>query len=167
MRKIMNLSLIQPEGMGAILLLPVPLKTLIFLFSLKISVGGNSGIKYFLLPNTSLGCEYQVIDDNKHPDAKLGINGNRKTGALYDVMPPDLNKHYKPAGEWNTARIVVKDNHAEHWLNGIKILDYERGSEAFKQALQKANSIQQKDLQNQLLRLYCYRHTATKFRTEI
>lgn len=104
----------------------------------KISEGGNSGIKYFLLPNTSLGCEYQVIDDSRHPDAKLGINGNRKTGALYDIMPADPNKPYKPAGQWNTARIVVKGNHAEHWLNGKKILEYERGSEAFKQAIAKS-----------------------------
>ena len=104
----------------------------------KISEGGNSGIKYFLLPNTSLGCEYQVIDDTRHADAKLGINGNRKTGALYDIMPADPGKPYKPAGDWSTARIVVKGNHAEHWLNGVKILEYERGSEAFKQAIAKS-----------------------------
>lgn len=104
----------------------------------KISEGGNSGIKYFLLPNTSLGCEFQVIDDSRHPDAKLGINGNRKTGAFYDVMPPDSNKLYKPAGTWNTARIVVKGNSVQHWLNGTKILTYERGSEAFKQAIAKS-----------------------------
>ena len=104
----------------------------------KISEGGNSGIKYFLLPNTSLGCEFQIIDDNKHPDAKLGVNGNRKTGALYDILPADPNKPYKPAGEWNTARIVVKGNHAEHWLNGVKIVAYERDSEAFKEAIAKS-----------------------------
>jgi hypothetical protein len=104
----------------------------------KVSEGGNSGIKYFLLPNTSLGCEFQIIDDSKHPDAKLGINGNRKTAAFYDVMPADSNKLYKPAGEWNIARIVVKGNHVEHWLNGIRVLEYERGSEAFKQAIAKS-----------------------------
>ena len=101
----------------------------------KVSEGGNSGIKYFLIPNTSLGCEYQIIDDSRHPDAKLGVNGNRKTGALYDLFPPALNKPYKPAGEWNTARIIVRGNHVEHWLNGTKILQYERGSEAFKKAI--------------------------------
>lgn len=104
----------------------------------KISEGGNSGIKYFLLPNTSLGCEFQIIDDDKHPDAKLGINGNRKTGALYDILPADANKLYKPAGEWNTARIVVKGNHVAHWLNGLKIVDYQRDSEAFKAAILKS-----------------------------
>lgn len=101
----------------------------------KVSEGGNSGIKYLLLPNTSLGCEFQLIDDSKHPDAKLGVNGNRKTGALYDIFPAAENKPYKPAGQWNTARIVVKGNHVEHWLNGKKILQYERGSEQFKQAI--------------------------------
>ncbi|MDQ6763812.1 MAG: DUF1080 domain-containing protein [Bacteroidota bacterium] len=104
----------------------------------KISEGGNSGIKYFLLPNTSLGCEYQIIDDSLHPDAKLGINGNRKTGSLYDIMPADSGKPYKPAGEWNIARIVVRGNHAEHWLNGVKILEYERGSPEFKKAISKS-----------------------------
>lgn len=104
----------------------------------KISEGGNSGIKYFLLPNTSLGCEFQIIDDDKHPDAKLGMNGNRTTGALYDILPANANKPYKPAGEWNTARIVVKGNHVAHWLNGLKIVEYERDSEAFKAAILKS-----------------------------
>lgn len=101
----------------------------------KISEGGNSGIKYFLLPNTSLGCEYQVIDDDKHPDAKLGVNGNRTTASLYDLIPAPASKPYKGARVWNTARIVAKGNHVEHWLNGAKVLEYERGSEAFKQAI--------------------------------
>lgn len=101
----------------------------------KVSDAGNSGIKYRLLPNTSLGCEFQLIDDSKHPDAKLGVNGNRKTGALYDIFPPAQNKPYKPAGEWNTARIVVKGDNVEHWLNGVKILQYTRGSEPYKQAI--------------------------------
>lgn len=101
----------------------------------KISEGGNSGIKYFLLPNTSLGCEYQIIDDNKHPDAKLGANGNRTTASLYDLIPAPAGKPYKGAGVWNTARIVSKGQHVEHWLNGTKIFEYERGSEAFKKAI--------------------------------
>ena len=101
----------------------------------KVSEGGNSGIKYFIFPNSSLGCEYQIIDDEKHADASLGKNGNRKTGSLYDVIPADPAKKYKPAGEWNTARIVAVGNHVEHWLNDAKVLEYERGSEQFKQAI--------------------------------
>jgi len=104
----------------------------------KISEGGNSGIKYFLLPNTSLGCEYQIIDDLKHPDAALGINGNRKVASLYDLIPANPGKRIKPAGEWNEARIVSKGNHVEHWLNGAKTLEYERGSEPFKAAIAKS-----------------------------
>jgi len=104
----------------------------------KVSEGGNSGIKYFLLPNTNLGCEYQIIDDSRHPDAKLGVKGNRVTGALYDLFHPDPEKPYKGAGEWNTARIVSKDNHVEHWLNGTKILEYERGSSQFKKAISES-----------------------------
>lgn len=123
------------KGHGTDIVTTRSFKDFDFSIEFKISDAGNSGIKYFLLPNTSLGCEYQIIDDSKHPDAKLGINGNRKTGALYDIMPPNPNKPYKGAEQWNTARIVVKGNNVQHWLNGVKILEYERGSEAFKQAI--------------------------------
>jgi len=98
----------------------------------KIVKGSNSGIKYFILPNTSLGCEYQILDDVNHPDAKLGINGNRLQGGLYDLIAPSPKKKDKPIGEWNNARIISKGSHVEHWLNGKKVVSYERGSEAFK-----------------------------------
>ncbi len=98
----------------------------------KISEGGNSGIKYFVLPNSSLGCEFQIIDDAKHPDAKLGKEGNRRQGGLYDLIAPAPAKKAKPAGEWNVARIVSRGSHVEHWLNGVKIVEYERGSPEFK-----------------------------------
>jgi hypothetical protein len=101
----------------------------------KISEGGNSGIKYFLLPNTNLGCEFQIIDDSKHPDAKLGRDGDRTTGSLYDIMPAPASKPIKPAGEWNNARIIVRGDKVEHWLNGVKILSYDRSSEEFKKAI--------------------------------
>lgn len=123
------------KGHGSDIITNRSFKDFDFSVDFKISEGGNSGLKFFLLPNTNLGCEFQIIDDSKHPDAKLGINGNRQTGALYDVFPPDANKPYKGAGEWNTARIVSKGNHVEHWLNETKILEYERGSDKFKQAI--------------------------------
>ena len=126
------------KGHGNDIITTLSFKNFDLTVQFKISEGGNSGIKYFLLPNTSLGCEYQVIDDSRHADAKLGINGNRKTGALYDIMPADSGKPYKPAGEWNTARIVVKGDLVQHWLNGVKILEYERGSEAFKEGMAKS-----------------------------
>jgi hypothetical protein len=98
----------------------------------KMVKGTNSGVKYFLIKNTSLGCEYQLIDDENHPDAKLGKNGDRSLGGVYDIMPPSVDKKSNPLGEWNNMQIVVKGNHVEHWLNGKKILEYERGSEQFK-----------------------------------
>lgn len=132
------LSFDPSKGHGSDIITTQTFKNFDLTVDFKVSEAGNSGIKYFLIPNTSLGCEFQIIDDNKHPDAKEGINGNRKTGALYDIFPAAENKPSKPAGEWNTARIVVKGNHVEHWLNGVKILQYERGSEAFKKAIAKS-----------------------------
>jgi hypothetical protein len=106
-----------------------------FEFSLdfKLEKGTNSGVKCFLIKNTSLGCEYQLIDDANHPDAKLGREGNRSLAALYDIMPPTGDKKVKPLGEWNNMRIVSRGKHVEHWLNGKKVLEYERGSEKFKE----------------------------------
>ncbi len=98
----------------------------------KLEKGTNSGIKYFLFKNTSLGCEYQIIDDANHPDAKLGKNSNRTLAALYDLIPPSANKKNKPLGEWNQVRIIAKGKHVEHWLNGRKMVEFERGSETFK-----------------------------------
>jgi len=116
----------------------------------KITEGCNSGVKIFVQPNLSpidkvtgkptgvgsaIGLEYQLLDDARHPDAKLGRNGDRKLGALYDLIPCDTNKPVNPVGEWNRLRIVSKGNHVEHWLNGRKILEYERGSDAFRAAV--------------------------------
>ena len=98
----------------------------------KIAEGANSGIKYFILPGTSLGCEFQILDDEKHPDAKMGKDGNRLQGGLYDLIRPITTKKDKPVGEWNNMRIISKGSHVEHWLNGKKIVVYERGSDAFK-----------------------------------
>ena len=110
----------------------------------KISKGGNSGLKYLVsesLPakgRSAISFEMQVLDDDNHPDAKLGINGDRKASALYDIMPPNEKKKLKPVGEFNQIRLVVKGNHIEHWLNGEKVLEYERGSEALKALIAKS-----------------------------
>jgi hypothetical protein len=79
---------------------------------------------------------YQVIDDARHEDAKLGAN--RTTAALYDAMAPPANKPLKPAGEINSGRIVVNGMHAEHWLNGVKVIDYELESPALRAAKAKS-----------------------------
>lgn len=102
----------------------------------KLTEGANSGIKYFVTeqqprtPGSAKGLEYQILDDAKHPDAKLGINGNRTLASLYDLIPA-TGKKTRPVGEWNQARITVRGKHVEHWLNGVNVLDYERGGKRF------------------------------------
>ena len=101
--------------------------------------GANSGIKYFVnfYGDTPLGLEYQILDDEKHPDGAQGVGGNRTLASLYDLIPPEGKQIY-PAGEWNTARILAKDGHVEHWLNGKKVLEYPRGSQIFRALVQKS-----------------------------
>ena len=103
----------------------------------KLSEGANSGIKYFVNTylnkgkGSSIGLEFQVLDDAKHPDAKLGNHvGSRTVASLYDLIKAE-GKVVNPIGAWNHARIVSDNNHIEHWLNGIKVLEYERKSDAY------------------------------------
>lgn len=100
----------------------------------KITNGANSGIKYFVDPDmnkgagSAIGCEFQILDDERHPDAKLGVKGNRKLGSLYDLIPAPEQKPFH-IGVWNTALIIVRDKHVEHWLNGVKLLEYNRNDQ--------------------------------------
>jgi hypothetical protein len=100
----------------------------------KITQGANSGIKYFVDPGlnkgegSAIGCEFQILDDEKHPDAKLGVKGNRTVGSLYDLIPAIQSKQFN-INEFNSATIIVSDNHVEHWLNGIKVVEYERNNQ--------------------------------------
>ena len=111
----------------------------------KITEGANSGIKYFIQsepgkPNT-VGFEFQVLDDAKHPDAKLGTDGNRTLASLYDLVKADSRvfdpaqpvKRVNGVGQWNRARIEVDGKKVTHYLNGVKVLEIVRGSEAFKE----------------------------------
>lgn len=103
----------------------------------RISPGGNSGIKYLVDEDmvksgySGLGFEMQVLDDERHPDAKMGVAGNRTASALYDLIAPQ-NKALHAVGEWNQVRLIVNGNHVEHWLNGGKVLEYELGSPQLK-----------------------------------
>lgn len=116
----------------------------------KTTYGCNSGIKIFVQPNISpvnpktgektavgsaIGMEYQILDDEHHPDAKLGHDGDRRLGALYDLIPVKYTKHVNPMGEWNHAFIRSQGQHVEFWLNGFKMLEFERGSPEFRAAV--------------------------------
>jgi len=91
----------------------------------------NSGIKYFTIPNTELGLEYQIF-------AHIGeIKGLHATGDLYDILPA-TGAVLKPFDEWNSGRIISHGNLCEHWLNDVKILEYERGADVFKAAIQNS-----------------------------
>lgn len=97
-------------------------------FDWKVAEGGNSGVKYKLVSHqrTLWGLEYQLLDDERHSNAK---NPLTSAGAIYQLYAPITDKPLNPAEEWNSSRIVVRGSHVEHWLNGTKILDAEIGSE--------------------------------------
>lgn len=104
----------------------------------KLTKGANSGIKYYVDTQlnkgagSAIGLEYQLLDDANHPDALLGSQpGSRTLGSLYDLMAADTLKPAYPVGQWNTAHIIAKDQQLTHFLNGYKILSYDRSSPEF------------------------------------
>lgn len=104
----------------------------------KLTEGANSGIKYFFTPYDQggwLGMEYQLIDNDRHPDAKLGRDGNRQLSALYDMLAVEKKVPVK-VGEWNEARVVSKGSEVSHYLNGQEVLRYDRKRAAFEKARQ-------------------------------
>ncbi len=114
-------------------------------FDFKLTEGANSGVKYFVTEaennkGSAIGLEYQVLDDEKHPDAKMGINGNRTLASLYDLIASDKNTAArKKIGEWNQGIIrVFPNNRVEHWLNGYKVVEYKRGSQAYRELVAKS-----------------------------
>lgn len=110
-----------------------------FAFDFRLTEGANSGVKYFVTlsegnEGSAIGLEYQVLDDEKHPDAKMGRDGNRTLASLYDLIKADKQPRFiHPIGEWNQGRIVITpDNKVTHYLNGVKVVEYERGSQEFR-----------------------------------
>jgi hypothetical protein len=98
----------------------------------KISEGGNSGIFYLAQelkdePIWKSAPEMQVLDNAKHPDARLGKDGNRQAGSLYDLIPA-VPQNSKPAGEWNSVEILVYQGTVVHFMNGEKVLEYHLGT---------------------------------------
>lgn len=109
-------------------------------FYFRLTPGANSGVKYFVTlqektQGSAIGLEYQILDDSLHPDAKLGISGNRTMASLYDLIKAEKQSRFvHPPGEWNFGRVVVHpDNRVEHFLNGVKVLEYVRGSKAYRE----------------------------------
>ena len=113
-------------------------------FEFNLTDSANSGIKYFVgdMKNKDKegsmifnGPEYQIIDDHNHPAITDDKEGSlTSTGALYLLYSPE-NKTLHPAGEWNTGRIVANGKKVEHWLNGVMLLSYERGSDDFREKI--------------------------------
>jgi hypothetical protein len=108
-------------------------------FDFKLTEGANSGLKYFVTlsennKGSAIGMEYQVLDDARHPDAKLGRNGNRTLASLYDLIPSKkIGNANRKIGEWNQGLVrVYPNNKIEHWLNGFKVVEFTRGSNEFK-----------------------------------
>jgi len=123
-----------------------------FRFEWSMPPGGNSGVYYLFQERqdkpgvgmymgddgrSPVGFEYQLLDDERHPDA-LRNGPIRSTGSLYSLIPPNDSKRLKPAGEFNESRIVVQGKHVEHWLNGAKIVEYDLGSQALIDAIAKS-----------------------------
>jgi len=105
-------------------------------FDFRLTRAANSGVKYFVdeAQNGGTAEEYQILE-NVHPDSDKGKEGNRKAASLYDIIPAHADGILKGVGQWNTGKIVAKGSHVEHWLNGVKVLEYERGSAAFREAV--------------------------------
>jgi len=123
-----------------------------FRFEWSMPPGGNSGVYYLFQERqdkpgvgmymgddgrSPVGFEYQLLDDERHPDA-LRNGPIRSTGSLYSLIPPNDSKRLKPAGEFNESRIVIQGKHVEHWLNGAKIVEYDLGSQALIDAIAKS-----------------------------
>ena len=110
-----------------------------FTFDFRLTRAANSGVKYFFDETQNGGsCEEYQILENVHPDSDKGADGNRRSASLYDIVPAHADEHLKGVGRWNTGKVVARGAHVEHWLNGVKVLEYERGSQAFRDAVAKS-----------------------------
>src|SRR5690606_29373454 len=114
-------------------------------FEFKLTEGGNSGVKYFVTlsennTGSAIGLEYQILDDEQHPDAKMGRHGNRTLASLYDLIPAEKSRRsLRKIGEWNRGRIVVQPNDTvTHYLNGEQVIQYVRGSAEYRKLVSQS-----------------------------
>jgi hypothetical protein len=116
-----------------------------------VSPGANSGIKYAVIEGlhtgvgSAIGLEFQILDNTSHPDARMGVAGNHTMGSLYDLITaenlsegPASRMRINSPGQWNKARLVVRGNQVEHWLNNLKVVEYDRGSQIFRNLVAKS-----------------------------
>ena len=122
------------KGKGGNLISKLNCTNFILEWEWKVAAGANNGIKYWVTnvdgKGDWLGIEYQMIDDDKHPDGLRG--GSHTTASFYDIQEPEPGKPVRPAGEWNSSRIVVKNGRLEHWLNGKRVGNADTNSEDWK-----------------------------------
>lgn len=128
------------NGSGGDIVTKKKYRDFIFKFDFRMTLRANSGVKYFYDENLNRGTceEYQILEKG-HPDYNKGRDGNRKVAALYDLKSAPLAETLvKPAGRWNSGMIVSKGANVEHWLNGVKVLEYNRASKEFREAVAKS-----------------------------
>ncbi len=149
-----TLHFVPAEGKGGDIIFAHNFDNFDVQFDWKVSEGANSGFFYmgqeFKDADGNLGWlfvttpEYQILDNVNHPDAKLGVDGNRQSASLYDLIPANP-QNSKPWGEWNTARVVVNNGHVEHYQNGEKVLEYDMWTPEWTEMLQNSK-FNEKDL---------------------
>lgn len=139
------------QGEGGDIIFAHKFKNFILEVDWKISKGGNSGIFYlaqeakgvndkgeeYLEPIYVSAPEYQLLDNENHPDAKMGVDGNRKSGSLYDMLPAKP-QNCKPYGEWNSVKIVVDNGTVTHYQNGAQVVQYKLWTPEWTQLLQNS-----------------------------
>lgn len=141
------------QGEGGDIIFAHKFKNFVLEMDWKVSKGANSGIFYlgqevkspkgYVEPIFISAPECQVLDNENHPDAKLGVDGNRKSSSLYDMIPAKP-QNAKPYGQWNHVKIVCDNGHVEHWQNGVKVVQYDLWTPAWTELLQKSKFSQAK-----------------------
>lgn len=144
-------------GEGGDIIFAHEFKNFILEFEWKVSKGGNSGVFYLAKEVTTknedgtdrwepiyISCpEYQILDNANHPDALLGVDGNRQSASLYDMIPAKP-QNQNPYGEWNTGKIMVYKGTVVHGQNGVNVLEYHLWTQQWTDMLQASKFSQEK-----------------------